>query len=381
MKGWQKFLLFLVVVSVLIFVLRLTVFKPKPIPVTVFGVERGVVRETITNSKAGTLKAETWAKISPEISGLVVEIFHREGARVERDTVLLRIQDDLYRAALQQAEADLGLAESRREEQCLVAHQNEREYLRNRALLEKKIASEERVDLLEYELKRAEAACLSAGKAVEQARAAVVTSRVNLEKAKVRAPFSGIIAEMNIEVGEVAMPTSPALPVPPIFDLFDDRSLYVSAPMDEVDVVKIKPGQQLLITLDSHDDRTFSGHVKRVAPYVSDFEEQNRTVEVEAVFDELPDGTLHPGVSADVEIILESKDDILRLPTFSLTEGGKVYVLEEGVLVAKKVTVGLRNWEFVEVVSGLREGELVVTSLDVAGVEEGVRAIRREAVR
>ena len=110
-------------------------------------------------------------------------------------------------------------------------------------------------------------------------------------------------------------------------DLIDDTCLYVEAPMDEVDAPKIRPGQPVRISLDALPKRSFPGKVKRVAPYVSAVEKQARTVDIEATFDDpKAPGKLLVGYSADVEVILETRENVVRVPTAALLEGGRVLV-------------------------------------------------------
>ena len=108
-----------------------------------------------------------------------------------------------------------------------------------------------------------------------------------------------------------------------------------------------------------------------------DLEKQARTVEVEATLQQTPDAVLLPGYSADLEIVLAGREDVLRIPTRALLEGSNVYVLDaaSGTLKRVAVTTGLRNWEFVEVRSGLQGGEQVVTSIDREGLGDGVAAV------
>jgi HlyD family secretion protein len=151
--------------------------------------------------------------------------------------------------------------------------------------------------------------------------------------------------------------------------------MYVSAPIDEVDASKLKIGQRSRITLDAIKGRNFSGKVRRIAPYVLDLEKQARTVEVEVEFDKLEKSeNLLVGYSADVEIVHDTRTQVLRIPTQTLMEGNRVLLYgTDGLLEERKVTPGLSNWEFVEVQSGLAEGDLIVSSLDRAGVKAGVR--------
>ena len=112
-----------------------------------------------------------------------------------------------------------------------------------------------------------------------------------------------------------------------------------------------------------------------MAPYVSAVEKQARTVDIEAVFDHPEEaGRLLVGYSADVEVVLDTRKDVLRLPTSALLEGGRVLVVDaDSNLVERKLKTGLANWEYTEVVEGLAQGDRVVTSLDRAGVKAGAR--------
>ena len=183
-----------------------------------------------------------------------------------------------------------------------------------------------------------------------------------------------MIAELTAEVGEWITPSPPLLIAPAVLDIIDPTSLYVSAPMDEVDSASIRAGQRAKVSVDSHPGEHFEGHVLRVAPYVLDVEAQNRTVEIEVGFEDQEfASSLLPGTSADVELVLQVHKDVLRIPTSALLEGQTVLVPEDGKLVEQEVEIGLKNWDFAEVTGGLTEGELVVTSLDRADVKAGAR--------
>jgi len=102
--------------------------------------------------------------------------------------------------------------------------------------------------------------------------------------------------------------------------------------------------------------------------------EQNRTLRVEAEFEEaqLPPNLL-PGLSADVEIILDACESVLRIPTYALLENGRVLIVQNDQLAERKVTTGLHNWSFTEIRSGLSAGDSVVVSLDRPEVKAGAR--------
>ena len=128
------------------------------------------------------------------------------------------------------------------------------------------------------------------------------------------------------------------------------------------------------ITLDALPGKALPGKVRRVAPYVSAVEKQARTVDIEVDFDQAESiGKLLVGYSADVEIILDSRDKVLRVPTAAIQEGSKVlrYDSSSGQLEARQIKTGVSNWEYTEVREGLAAGDLIVTSLEKEGVKAG----------
>ncbi len=376
MRKWLVRLGITALVVTLFLVARVTVFKPDPVPVAVVEVEAGRVEDTITNSRAGSVKARQRAKLSPEIGGQVVKIPHREGDRVRTGEVLLKIDDRSQRARLDLARRELDSFLAERNRACLAADRAGRELERNLRLAAEEIVSADLLDRIESAKQTADAACQAAAANVARAEAAIEVARTDLEKTEIRSPFDGIVAEVSIEVGEWTTPSPPALPVPPVLDVLDPTSIYISAPMDEVDSASIREGQKARVTVDSHRGRSLAGRVSRVAPYVLDLQEQNRTVEIEVTLDD-PDfaATLLPGTSADVEVILQVEEEVIRIPTPALMEGNRVLLFTGSKLEERRVEIGLRNWDFTQIVSGLKAGERVVTSLDRAEIRAGAEAV------
>jgi HlyD family secretion protein len=362
--------------------LRLTVFAPDPVLVRVVAAEKGRVEETVTNSRAGTVKARRRAKLAPETGGRVIALPHRRGSRVAKGDLLLRIEDSLQRAQRSLAEDERKVALAQRDQACLAADRAERERDRTRGLAAQGIVSTDQIDGVDSQASTAEAACRAARATAERAVSAVRLAQAQLRQTTLLAPFDGIIADTFIEEGEWTTPSPPAIPVPPVLDLIDTRSIYVSAPMDEVDSARIKKGQPARLTVDSHPGRHFAARVVEVAPYVADHLEQNRTVEIELELDDAAvAASLLPGTSADAEVILSAREGVLRVPTSALLEGGKVLVLEGGRLVERPLQLGLRNWDFTEVAGGLDEGARVVVSLDRPEIKAGAKAREAEAGR
>ena len=190
------------------------------------------------------------------------------------------------------------------------------------------------------------------------------------------APFDGVVAEVNAELGEYVTPSPPGIATLPAVDLIDDRCLYVAAPIDEVDAPRIRTGMLACVSLDAFTGQWCDAEVRRIAPYVLDREKQARTVEVEVEIGAVDDDTrLLPGYTADVEIVVQARNDVLRVPTEAILEGYRVLVYGEadGVLELRAFEPGIANWRHTQVTSGLELGDRIVYSIDREGVESGAR--------
>jgi HlyD family secretion protein len=372
-RWWIIVLLLVAVVGLIEFFSR-----AKPLAVIVQQVERGKVEAIVANTRAGTVKACRRAHLAPQGGGQIAMLQAHVGDRVEAGQVLLTLWNEDLKAQLRLAQAEQKAAAANAEQACLRAEEAQRDARRQKSLKDKGQISEEAYDRSVTGARAGEASCRAARAQVGVAESRVDVADAALERTLLKAPFPGYIAEVNGELGEYVTPSPPGIPTPPAIDLVDTSCLYISAPIDEVDAPKIRIGMLARITLDAVPDHYFLGAVDRIAPYVQEQEKQARTVEVEALFanpDEYKD--LIPGYSADIEIIVAKRDDVLRIPTEAVMEGGQVLVFppNTGVLEARKIETGLSNWQYTEVVSGLSADEQVVTSVGRPGVETGVMAI------
>ncbi len=355
--------------------------RPAPPSVQLVKVERGVVEATVSNTRAGTVKACRRAKLAPPAGGQISQMLVKKGDRVKADQVLLELWNEDLQAQERLAQQQLKTADTHVEEVCTVAQQSSKDAARARQLRERGFISPEGLERAESDAKTKQASCNAARSEIEQSRSRIAVARAGLQRMVLRAPFDGIVADISGELGEYATPSPPGIPTPPAIDLIDDRCLFVSAPIDEVDAANIKEGQVSRITLDAIKGKSFAGKVKRVAPYVLEVEKQARTVEVEVDFVEPPASeNLLVGYSADVEIVHTTHDKVLRIPTQTLLEGKRVllYRTTDGILEERTVTTGLSNWEHTEITAGLNEGDQIVLSLAQAGVKAGAK-VRPEA--
>jgi HlyD family secretion protein len=355
---------------------------PKPIAVALREIDRGKVEASIANTRAGTVEACRRTRLSTIVGGRIERLEVKEGDRVIRGQLLLKLWNDDQRAQQALALAQVTSARKHVAEACALASNAESDARRLAALRAQGFVSTSAEEQARAAAQSKRASCDATLADVAQALARVGVTRAELARTVLHAPFDGIVASIVGEVGEYATPSPPGVPTPPAIDLIDDTCLYVKAPMDEVDAPKIRAGQAVRISFDALPKRFFPGTVRRVAPYVLAVEKQSRTVDIEAILDH-PEttGKLLAGYSADVEVILAVRDDVVRVPTSALQEGARVLVAgPDGKLQQRAIRTGLANWEYTQVQSGLVPGERVVTSLERAGVQAGARFTADAAV-
>ncbi len=357
--------------------------RPQPIAVVVAEVGRGTVESSVANTRAGTIESCQRTRLSTIIGGRIEVLAVKEGDRVKKGQLLMQLWNDDIQAQERLAQAGLATSRKRVVEACTLAGKAEREFKRQLELHQQGFISANAIDTARAEAEVRAASCATAKAEVEQAEANVKLARVQQGRTVLIAPFDGTVAKIVGEVGEYSTPSPPGVPTPPAIDLIDESCIYVKAPMDEVDAPKIRAGQFARISLDALPGKSFPGKVRRVAPYVSAVEKQARTVDIEAVFDDPSQaGRLLVGYSADVEVVLDVKKDVLRVPTSALLEGARVLLVDrDDGLVERKLKTGLANWEYTEVLDGLAAGDRIVTSLDRAGVKAGAKVAAETQVK
>ena len=355
--------------------------RQPPAQVLLHKIERGTVEETVSNTRAGTVEACRRSKLSMPSGGRVDTLLVDEGDKVESGQILLSLWNKDRRAMQAQASAQLQSARHSAQKTCVEAENAEREADRLDTLLKRKLASKEATELGRTKAQGSGFACQAARDQEKVAQANLDINNVLLEETFLRAPFAGIVAKINGEIGEYVTPSPPGVATPPAVDLIDYSCLYVTAPIDEVDAGELHKGLPARISLDAFRSETFPGTLDRVAPYVLDLEKQARTVEVDVVFnDPQVRERLLVGYSADIDIILNTHEDVLRIPTEAVMENDEVYRYnrQSGALELVSIEVGLRNWNFTEVTANLQAGDEIVLSLDVPDLADGLEVVPRD---
>lgn len=355
--------------------------RPKPVEVEVYVLTEGEVKATVSNTRVGTVKACRRSYLAPATGGQVAALHVAEGDSVKRNQLLLEIWNDDLKAQVELQAAQIKVNRANAEQICELAAGAGREADRLVKLQRsKQFVSVDMVDKAVTQAKAQQANCRSTRNNVEVGIANLNVAKAAVERTTIRAPFDGVVAEVNAEVGEFVTPSPPGILTLPPIDLLDLSCLYVSAPIDEVDAAQIRTGMQACVSLDAFSGERCSGKVSRIAPYVLEKEKQARTVEIEVILSDPEDlEGLMPGYSADVEVLLARKDSALRLPAEAILGTERVlWIGADGVLEERRFEPGLANWNFTEVVSGLDKGDRVVFSVGQEGIEQGITAREKQ---
>ncbi len=285
--------------------------------------------ETVERSvqAVGTLRADESVVIRPEIAGRLKEIFFDEGQPVAAGQLLLRLEDEVYRAQVEQAEANLALSR----------------------------ANAERAQQLHGEGVGTQRALDEANARLRSDEASLALARAMLAKTVVRAPFDGIAGLRQVSVGAYVTPGED------VANLAAIDPMKVDFRVAETLLAAVKVGQPLQIQVDAYADRSFSGQVYAIDPVV---DEAGRSVLIRARVANA-DRVLRPGLFARVQLVVQSIPEAVTVPEEALMPDGEamvVYTVVDGAVQAVPVTTGLRRGGRVQVTDGLAPGDVVVTA-------------------
>lgn len=347
--------------------------QEKPINVTVIQAIYGDVESIVANTRAGTVSSCQRAKMSFPIGGTIASIDVQEGELVSKGQVLMSLWNADRQSRIYEAKA---LVLSRRQTKnsvCINAKNDVKILARTKKLVSNKLTSQENLDNALAKSEASNASCAAANAQIDVAEAVLKTTQASFEQTKLFAPFDGIVAEITGEIGEYSTPSPPGIPMPPAIDLLTHQCHYITAPIDEVDAADIQVGDPVVIRLDAFREQSFSGTVKRVAPYVQDFAKQARTVDVDVTFDKQVLPRLLTGYSADIEIVLEKHENVLYIPTDIIVDNQFVFIVNQANRIEQRaLKLGLSNWQQTEVVSGLSDQDNLVLTTGNSAIKPDV---------
>lgn len=314
-----------------------------------FVVTKGLFQ--IKVSASGVVRPIDRIEIKSKASGRIEYLPVEEGDLVKQDELICRLDQTDVQADVDQAQADLGIAEAE-------SKQAKNTFDRRSKLFKKGLISEEELDDTDLSVARAK------GKLV-RARIALDQAKVRLSETTVRSPIDGIVLKKFVEAGQIISSginnVSGGTPIAAVADM---RDVYIVAGIDEIDVGKVSMGLDAVVVAEAYPQQKFNGKIIRIAPEAK--VEQNVTLFDVVVKVANEEGKLKSGMNASVEITIVEQDDVILAPTMALTRpkepGSKpsmrqTMLKREGRFVPHELEIGLSDFRQAIVIAGLKEGD------------------------
>lgn len=275
-------------------------------------IERGDIRVTI--SATGALSAISTVDVGSQISGQVIDVLADYNDHVTKGQVIARIDPSTYEAQINQGNAQVANARASLATAQATLRNAELDYQRKASLVKDQLIARSDADLARAALEQARAQLNGAQAQIEQQLASTQTSRLNLQRTVIRAPVDGVVLTRSIEPGQTV---AASLQAPVLFQIAEDLSkMEIVLAIDEADIGQVKPGQAVNFTVDSFPDRKFRGAVQQVR--LSATNTSNVITYPVVVSVDNADGVLLPGMTANAEIEVSHRDDVLRVGNAAL---------------------------------------------------------------
>ncbi|SHI40897.1 HlyD family secretion protein [Tangfeifania diversioriginum] len=368
------------------------------ISVAVEKVESKTITEFITAN--GKIQPETEVKISPDVSGEIIELYVEEGDEVEAGDPLCVIKPDMYISALNRAEAALNSSKARLAQAEAQLIERELSFKRAQQLFDSGTIPVSEYESAESAYKVAQAEVRAAEFSVKSADASVEEAQEQLTKTRIFAPISGTISALNVEKGERVVGTS-MMTGTDMMVVADLERMEVLAEVNENDIVRVSLNDTALVEVDAYLSRDFKGVVTEIANSASisgaaTDQVTNFDVKVFLLpgsYVDLIDSTasniypFRPGMSANIDILTETRDNVISVPISAVTTRVKdeaksnaqantdetatptpdeklevVFVYQNGIVRQKEVKTGIQDNTSIEILEGLSEGDEVVVA-------------------
>lgn len=336
---------------------------------------------TVLNA-SGYVVAQRKAAVASKATGRLQVLYVEEGKQVKENDLIGMLENKDLMANLEEARAALKVAKAALKNVEAELHDATLNYNRQKALRESGAVSEQSFDAAEARYKKAVAMEASATFGVNRAQASLNSSEVNLEYSYIRAPFDGVILTKNADVGEVVAPFGAAVNAKAaVVTMADMSSLMVEVDVSESSLEKVRPGDPTEIRLDALPHDRFPGRVHMIVPTA---DRTKATVLTKIKFDRL-DSRVLPEMSAKVAFLSRQLQEgenkpILTIPASAVTKtGGKevVYRVNDGRAHSVFVMTGRQWGDDLEVLGGLKEGDIIVLKPDNR-MKEGTRVKSKE---
>ena len=337
----------------------------KGIPVTVGTPVTGSIVERIPAN--GKIHPVTEVKISPDVSGEIIELNVEEGDRVSRGDLIIKIKQDVYISLRDRAVASLNATKVQYQQQKASFNQAEQNYQRNRQLYGQRAISlqEFQASTAEYEMAREQ--LKAAEYNIESAAASLDEAEENLTKTVIYSPIDGIISSLSVEKGERVVGTS-QMAGTEMLRIADFNMMEVLVDVNENDIIRISKGDTADIEVDAYPGRTFKGIVTQIANSAKNLsgtgtaltDVTNFEVKVRILADSYADLLTYdpipfrPGMSASVEIETEHKDSVMTVPLQAITSNNTIFLYDRTTSTIKEIPVatGIQDIGNIEIIPG-----------------------------
>ena len=373
----------LVVAVVAVPLIQARVRGTSAVEVAVEKLEPRVIQSSVLAS--GKLVHAQEVKLTTEEIGRVTAIYVEEGQKVKRGELVLQIDDQRLKAAVEQQQASVRMQEIAIQRQQLQAENLRTQWERQRVLNERKLINEDAFTTATNNVKIADVDLMSSKEQLEQARALLDQQEDRLSKTRVYAPIDGTITTLDIKVGETAIASSTNIPGSSLMTIANPATIQTEVNVDEADIANVEIGQKAQVVAIAYPDQPVEGVVESIAVSAKiatgqqgqSFAIKIRLLEPEKI-------TLRPGMTCRAEIFTATKGGVLAAPIQSILVDENlstdavtrdVFVNRDGRAVKVSVDVGIADDTYQEIVSGLKPGDEVVTGPDrvLRALEDGDR--------
>ncbi len=353
-------------------------------------VESHSITELITAN--GKVQPETEVKISPDVSGEIIELYVEEGDAVEQGKLLVVIKPDMYISALNRAKASLNSAKARQAQAEARMIESELAFKRSNTLYKQEAIPVSDFETAQAAYKVAEAEVRAAEFAVKSAEATVAEAEEQLTKTKIYAPISGTVSKLNVEQGERVVGTNMYAGTE-MMVVANLNKMEVKVEVNENDIVKVSKMDTALVEVDAYLKRSFKGVVTEIAnsantvgaatDQVTNFDVKVLLLE-NSYADLIDSSTMNlypfrPGMSATVDIQTETRDSVISVPIQAVTtrfakgeeeeddsdedkvKDEVIFVMRDGLAYKQVVETGIQDNMNIEIVSGINEGDEIIT--------------------
>lgn len=375
----KKFLIFAVIAALLIGLPLVSKFTrgTDVKQVEIQKVENKLIKSSILAS--GTLAYREQVQLRSEVIGKVIELFVEEGEGVKKDQLVIVLEPKTYQAQVDQAEARVRIQQIAIERQKLLIKTLSDRFERQKKMFTQKLVDEDSYEAIESELALARVDLRSLLESLAQARAALDQSEELLSKTRIRSPIDGIVIQLDLKVGETVIAGTTNIPGSTMMVIADPSETLTEVQVDEADIAQVREGQNADIYPAAYPDTPLPGTIQSIASVARQTQGQaSLSFLVKILLDEQDEMTIRPGMSVRADIYTQSSEETLAVPVQAVLydenldndedsdeqdKGEKTYVfvMEDGKAVRKDIEIGISSDSDQEVISGLEEGETVIS--------------------